>query len=133
MKTCGRHSVDRGLLLFEFSFDTNVVFHMPILLKNTISTTPDSIFEWSTKKDRQINTKFYKIYPFFGWSQKKKNKVAMYPTVYIMYRFLKIYQSKLPSLTHGLPSFLVTETALSTKFKSSAAMVKTLYNVHKYN
>ena len=40
-----------------------------------------------------------------------------------MYPFLKIYQSNLPSLSHGLPSFLGSKTALSTNFKSSAAMV----------
>ena len=28
--------VQRGLPLFELSFDLNVVFHMPILLKDTI-------------------------------------------------------------------------------------------------
>ena len=39
-----------------------------------------------------------------------------------MYPFLKIYQSNLPSLSHGLPSFLGSKTALSTNFKSSAAM-----------
>ena len=35
---------------------------------------------------------------------------------------LKIYQSKLPSLSHGFPFFLGSKTALSTNFKSSAAM-----------
>ena len=37
--------------------------------------------------------------------------------------FFKIYQSKLSSLSHGLPSILGSKTALSTNFKSSAAMV----------
>ena len=40
-----------------------------------------------------------------------------------MLTFLKIYQSKFPSLSHGLPSFLGSKTALPTNFKSSAAMV----------
>ena len=37
-----------------------------------------------------------------------------------------MYQSNLPSLSHGLPSFLESKTALSTNFKSSAAMVVTI-------
>ena len=39
-----------------------------------------------------------------------------------MYPFLKIYQSNLPSISHGLPSFLGSKTPLLTNFKSSAAM-----------
>ena len=35
-----------------------------------------------------------------------------------MYPFLKIYQSNLPSLSHGLPSFLGSKTAFSTNFGS---------------
>ena len=46
-----------------------------------------------------------------------------------MYPFLKIYQSNLPSLSHGLPSFLWSETALLTNFKSSAAMRQTVMHV----
>ena len=39
---------------------------------------------------------------FFRWSPKKKRSLCIQQ---YMYPFLKIYQSNLPSLSHGLPSF----------------------------
>ena len=59
-------------------------------------------------------TFFFFFFPFFLVITNKPE---------FMYPFLKIYQSNFPSLSHGLPSFLGSKTALSTNFKSSAAMV----------
>ena len=53
---------------------------------------------------------------------KKQNKKGRRVSNSICIDFVKIYQSKLPSLSHGLPSFLGSETALLTNLKSSAAM-----------
>ena len=55
---------------------------------------------------------------FLGWSPKK-----MLPCIQSVY--VSIFENipiKFASLSHGLPSFLGSKTALSANFKSSAAM-----------
>ena len=90
-------------LLFALSFD---LFALPFGFSE--------IYLLSTKKVRQNIHSFYKIYLSSTISD------CLFWVVGICIDFLKICQSKLPSLSHGLPSFLGSKTALSTIFKRSA-------------